>query len=744
MKKYKNKNMISKALFRNTLVLFLFVQLLFSFSSCDNLMNKNDEGPSFIKIQVSSTTAYRTALPSFSIDSISDFQFTIEGKKDGETSFSPLKTETNTTGTYYSLSNLEAAAFPVEAGDWTFKLTASKDGTLLTSQIDKTISAGSNSLEFNLVWEDDNLSGTGVLSFTLDFSAAPTKSEVAKVTGQLYSELSGTDYEEKPLSNNAGVVTYSLTGLPAGNYRIKIRLYDDKENLILPWSEQAIISGGQQSSKTREIKALNPVYTIDFTFNCSDYSLASGITLPEQYTRFTYDSDWPLPTADQLSRTGYTFEGWYDNADFSGDAVTAIPAGSIGDLHFYAKWTEGTANYQVHHWQQNIDDDEYTEVSGDTQTLQGTTGENTQASAKTYTGFTAKTFSQEPVNADGSTVVNIYYDRNVHTVTYADGLDKVNKYGTSISVSSTDIPATQTYRYGKTVEVAINAKPTLAGYTFSGWINDSGKTYTPETEDISFEIKSDVNFIALWTPANADYKVIHKKQKLSPLTDYEVAETDDSLSGTTGTKTAAEANDYIGFTAPSTITQETIKPDGTTEIIILYDRKSYTVTYDDGVDGETIEVPASTTVLFEETLNIDFNIASRTGYTFNGWKYKNNLYKSGEITSFIAGDENIVLIAQWQVENQDTGIHVDFGVDTSTVEVTQSGSTFTATTGYTSYSWNVDGDAAATTYLNSTSPNILNLSSITVPGVYDITLTATKTVNGSTVTHTWTGQYIKS
>ncbi|MCQ2216242.1 MAG: InlB B-repeat-containing protein [Bacteroidales bacterium] len=42
-----------------------------------------------------------------------------------------------------------------------------------------------------------------------------------------------------------------------------------------------------------------------------------------------------LPTT---SRTGYTFLGWYDNADFEGEAVTTIPADATGDKAFYAKF----------------------------------------------------------------------------------------------------------------------------------------------------------------------------------------------------------------------------------------------------------------------------------------------------------------------------------------------------------------------------------------------------------------------
>ncbi len=754
MKEYKNKNMISKTLFRNALVLFIFAQLPFFFSACGNLINKNETGPSYLSIQVSSASRGRTALPSFSLTSINAYQFTIEGKKAGSASFEALKTETNTTGIYESLSDLQSAAFPVEPGEWIFKLTASKDGSTLSDQINKTISAGSNSLAFNLVWEDSNLSGTGSLSFTLDFSAAPTKSTVARVTGQLYSyditnatesELTDSEYIEKNLTNSAGIVNYSLTNLAAGNYRIKIRLYDDKSNLILTWPELAIITGGQQSSKERQITALNPVYTIDFAFNCTDYSLDSGITLPEQYTRFTYDSDWPLPNADQLTRTGYTLEGWYTRADFVSDPVTSIPAGSTGDLHFYAQWAPNMdTQYTVKYYQQNIDDDEYTEVTADTDELQGTTGSDTEAKARSYTGFTAKTFSQEPINADGSTVIDIYYDRNVHTVTYTDGKDKITP---AELIPSSDIegaiPSQESLRYGAIGYVQVSLKPSLKGYTFAGWMKDD--TVYTESSPLNFTMgDEDIEIYAVWEPASdTEYKVHHLKQNIDN-DDYTLADTI-TESGRTGNMTNASDKTYNGFTVLGPVTQGIIGPDGDTIIEIKYNRNTYTVSYDaNALSAETITVPSDTTQYrYEAPVTVKFTgIGSRTGYTFAGWAASSTAtsadYTSSGTTSFDMTDNNVTLYAVWEVENQNTGIDAGFGVDTSTVEVSQSGSTFTATSGYDSYSWTVDGTAQTST------TNVLDLSSITVSGVYDITLTATKTVSGSTVTHTWTGQYIKS
>jgi uncharacterized repeat protein (TIGR02543 family) len=69
------------------------------------------------------------------------------------------------------------------------------------------------------------------------------------------------------------------------------------------------------------------VYTITYHTNGSD-NIADAT-----YTIESEDLTLPVPT-----RTGYTFRGWFDNSEFTGEAVTGIPAGSTGDKAFYAKW----------------------------------------------------------------------------------------------------------------------------------------------------------------------------------------------------------------------------------------------------------------------------------------------------------------------------------------------------------------------------------------------------------------------
>ena len=73
---------------------------------------------------------------------------------------------------------------------------------------------------------------------------------------------------------------------------------------------------------------LNKIYHITYVLNGSandynpdDYTVDDGFTLND-----------PAPVE------GFTFGGWFDNADFEGDAVTQIVTGSTGDITLYAKW----------------------------------------------------------------------------------------------------------------------------------------------------------------------------------------------------------------------------------------------------------------------------------------------------------------------------------------------------------------------------------------------------------------------
>ena len=72
-----------------------------------------------------------------------------------------------------------------------------------------------------------------------------------------------------------------------------------------------------------------PTYTV--TLNAGDGTINSG-----NVTSYTYGVGATLPT--DVTRTGYTFKGWYDNEGLTGDPVTAIGDTETGNKEYWAKW----------------------------------------------------------------------------------------------------------------------------------------------------------------------------------------------------------------------------------------------------------------------------------------------------------------------------------------------------------------------------------------------------------------------
>ena len=72
-------------------------------------------------------------------------------------------------------------------------------------------------------------------------------------------------------------------------------------------------------------------YTV--TLNANGGTINSGVI-----TSYTYGVGATLPT--DVTREGYTFAGWYEKEDFTGDPVAAIGKDAMGDKTYWAKWEE--------------------------------------------------------------------------------------------------------------------------------------------------------------------------------------------------------------------------------------------------------------------------------------------------------------------------------------------------------------------------------------------------------------------
>lgn len=118
------------------------------------------------------------------------------------------------------------------------------------------------------------------------------------------------------------------------------------------------------------------------------------------------------------AKPGYAFAGWYN-----GDTEYTFGSALTESITLKAKWTaKDSVKYTVIHWQENANDNGYS--LKETETKAGTVGAQTNAAAKDtkrvkdYNGFTAQTIVQKTIVGDGSTIVNVYYKRNVYVINF--------------------------------------------------------------------------------------------------------------------------------------------------------------------------------------------------------------------------------------------------------------------------------------------------------------------------------------
>ncbi len=242
---------------------------------------------------------------------------------------------------------------------------------------------------------------------------------------------------------------------------------------------------------------------------------------------------------------------------------TEIPATMPDhDLSLTAIWTANIVEYTVNHWLRTVDGSLYNIDA--IETLLGPTDSETEAVAKTYVGFTAQAFDQEIIAADSSTVINILYSRNWHSLTWNIGEGEINS-----SIAYTH--AADSVPFGQPIVAPVLVRE---GYNYV-WNTDIPATMP------------DSNFtaIAIWTDNSqieTKYLVYHNLQTLDG--NFEIAKTD-TLSGIADSLTAAVAHTFEGFTAQAfeqVVIANSVIP---TVVNINYNRNSYKLTWN--FDGGT-------------------------------------------------------------------------------------------------------------------------------------------------------------
>lgn len=211
-------------------------------------------------------------------------------------------------------------------------------------------------------------------------------------------------------------------------------------------------------------------------------------------------------------------------------------------------------SFTVKHYQQNTDNDNYT--LADTETRTGYTESVVGAGlAKTYEGFTALLYdTTTKIAADGSTEVEIYYDRNYYLLS----LDLDGGWGADPIYA----------RYGAVIGLS---SPTKPGYTFAGWDPKAPANMPAENQTLK----------ANWTASDVQYRVQYWQENAND-SGYSYVESQtvtakagDVVSG----ETYGNNKFYTGFTYHRADTNVTVAGDGSTVVNVYFNRNTYQVKF---------------------------------------------------------------------------------------------------------------------------------------------------------------------
>ena len=211
------------------------------------------------------------------------------------------------------------------------------------------------------------------------------------------------------------------------------------------------------------------------------------------------------------------------------DLKAKLPDEITQDVTYEVRYMPKNVDYVVRYFLQNVYDDQYVEDVASMQTAKGLTGSAPSAEmvGKDFPGFTSMFYQPEAIAADGSTVFQVYYERNYYLMEFdcggGYGADPVYvRYGTYVSVPD----------------------PVRSGWDFAGW----GLVETKDELDNVLVTDNDANadtlpdtmpaynssYVALWEQGPTTFTVIYWVQDADD-DEYSYAYSVDEVPSKTGT-----------------------------------------------------------------------------------------------------------------------------------------------------------------------------------------------------------------
>ena len=407
---------------------------------------------------------------------------------------------------------------------------------------------------------------------------------------------------------------------------------------------ESYVPGAMIPAGVASLTAQWTALTYSVTLHANGGTISSG-----NVTSYNYGEGATLPAADNTTREGYTFAGWYDNEVLTGNPITEISTDETGNRTYWAKWT-------INQYTITFDTDGGSEVAPITQDYGTaiTAPADPTREGYTFTGWDTAIPATMPAH---NMTITAQWTVNQYTITYdLDG-------GTAEGNPDTYTVETDAFTL---------KNPTRPGYTFTGWSgtgltgednltvtipkgSTGNRSYTAHWSLNTYSITYDLNGgTASGNPTS--YTV-----ESATITLNQPTKTGYTFTGWSGTDLTGEDNLTVTIPAGST---------GDRSYTAHWSLNTYSITYD--LDGGTASGnPNFYTV---ESSTITLNPPTRTGYTFIGWS-GTDLSGSDNLTVTIPTGSigNRSYIAHWSLNTYSITYDLDGGTafgnpDSYTVE----------------------------------------------------------------------------
>jgi uncharacterized repeat protein (TIGR02543 family) len=254
------------------------------------------------------------------------------------------------------------------------------------------------------------------------------------------------------------------SGVTGGNMLLPTgSIIADKDYDLYIWAQRnGSASAGITNAASEPIIRKLRNWEIGATYGIT-YELNGGTNHASNADTY-FTGDLPV-TLHNPTQSGYTFAGWYEASDFSGSAVTSIPAGSTGDKKFYAKWT-----YQVTYNANSA-------TSGSVPAKSAATVKGAAVTLASNSGSLARTgyvFAGWNSNAAGtgtSFAVSSSQTFAGNTTVYARW---VAEYAITYVLNGVSVTNPNPTAYSEaSLPVALTNLSNTTAYTFDGWYSDA-------------------------------------------------------------------------------------------------------------------------------------------------------------------------------------------------------------------------------------------------------------------------------